>query len=76
MASPFRVQASDTHPAPIDRAGDPAMRVELVLVLALTTPVLILGIASHRSFGVALTLGLFAWIFAAGSLVQSFVSRR
>lgn len=51
------------------------MRVEFILVLALTTPVLVLGIASHRSFGVALTVGLFAWIFAFVSLMRTVLRR-
>jgi len=50
--------------------------VELVLVLALTTPILILGVAAHRAFGVVLTVALFSWIFAAASLLRSWVRPR
>lgn len=77
MASPFRVCPGETPPpAPEARGTGAAMRVELILVLALTTPALAIGIAAHRSFGVALTVALFAWLFAAVSLVRSYVSRR
>jgi hypothetical protein len=76
VASPFRVRARDDADRADPPASDAAMRVEFVLVLALTTPVLILGIATHRSFGVALTIALFSWIFSAVSLVTSVLRRR
>lgn len=52
------------------------MRAELVLVLALTTPIVILGVASHRTFGVAPTIALFAWIFAFVALLRGSRTRR
>jgi hypothetical protein len=71
VASPFRVPAGE---APRDAApvsAGRAMRVEHFLVLAVTTPVLILGVVMHRPFGVALTIALFAWLFSVLSLVRS-----
>ncbi|MFO0613298.1 MAG: hypothetical protein U0414_11955 [Polyangiaceae bacterium] len=71
MASPFRIRAEEPSSAVATEDGARAMRVEHVLVLVLTTPILVLGVWSHRSFGVALTVALFAWLFSFVSLVRS-----
>lgn len=72
MLTPFRTPARDEQ-APQPRAP---LRVELVLVLALTTPLLLLGLAAHQRFGVVLTVALFSWIFAAVSLARSLMRAR
>lgn len=72
MPTPFRIHAR------CDQAPEPRADrwVELVLVLALTTPLLILGVAARKAFGVALTVALFSWIFAFVSLARSWVVPR